>query len=98
MVEVHYGGVHNVGEAFVDATKALRRMLDEMDQQITASGMNVSWQGAAQQEYATVKAGWDQTLDTMTASLGGMVQMLEEISQSYQATDTNIALTWQAIR
>jgi hypothetical protein len=34
----------------------------------------------------------------MTASLGGMVRMLEEIAQSYQATDTNIALTWQAIR
>jgi WXG100 family type VII secretion target len=98
MIEVRYGGVHNVGEAFIDAAKALRQMLDQMDQQITASGMNTYWQGAAQLEYATVKANWDQILDSMTAALNGMVQMLEEIAQSYQAADTNIAMNWQAIR
>ncbi|GAA2030381.1 hypothetical protein GCM10009839_32610 [Catenulispora yoronensis] len=97
-LQVTYSGVHNVGTAFIDAAKALRQMLDSMDAQITSTQMNTYWQGAAQDEYARVKANWNQILDNMTAGLGVMTQTLEEIAQSYQATDTNIALSWQQIR
>jgi WXG100 family type VII secretion target len=98
IVQVHYSGVHNVATAFLDAAQALARMLDQMDQDITHTGMNTYWSGAAQDEYAQAKANWTQAITNMTTALPLMTQVLEEAAQAYNATDTNIALSWQSIR
>jgi WXG100 family type VII secretion target len=97
-LKVEYRGVHNVSTAFLDAAQALKRMLDELDSEVSSTGMNTYWQGAAQDVYAEVKANWNTIVENMTANLGVMTQTLEEMARAYNTTDTTIALNWSEIR
>jgi WXG100 family type VII secretion target len=98
ILHVEYTGVNSVSTAFQDAVKAMQQMLDQLDQDVTSSGMNTYWSGAAQTEYSEVKANWNQILANTASDLNVMSGIMDEISHLYNTTDDNIALNWQQIR
>jgi WXG100 family type VII secretion target len=98
LVHIQYAGVHNVADAFIDGVKAMGAMLDQLDSDITSSGMNTYWSGGAQNEYEVVKANWNQILVNTSDNLGAMSEVLGEIATAYNTTDVNISLDWRQIR
>ncbi len=94
-ISVNYNDVDNVGEALIAGTKAIRAMLDDLEQAIQP--LRATWSGEAENEYEKIQRKWDADCDRMNQILASSSTTLEDMSFNYKRTDLNLALNWSDI-
>ncbi|NJQ06537.1 WXG100 family type VII secretion target [Streptomyces lonarensis] len=95
-IYMDYRGVDNVVEDLHAQTRAIRQMLDQMDQELQP--LRNSWVGDASEQYAIKQAAWNNAMTEMDRLLTQDAALLQNLGQGYRRREAGLGQTWSEVK
>ncbi|MEV5384467.1 hypothetical protein [Streptomyces sp. NPDC052721] len=94
-IHLQYREVGAVVDELWRATQRIDHLLDGMEQQLIP--LVSSWSGWSMQGFQTERSKWEAICAQMARDLGQNATLLDDISTTYNRTDTHLGDQWSGV-